>query len=96
MADAWPISESELERGFMQIDQVNTVAIDPYIDEFAEVSLDFPQEIHIGPGYAADLSSDEAALLMLVHELTHLAGENDNLEDFFQAVLRRVDSKLGY
>jgi hypothetical protein len=64
------------------IDSVNQVVLDWRLGDAAEVREENLTIIHIGPKYAASLTSDEEAILLLGHELTHVAARTGRLNQF--------------
>jgi hypothetical protein len=89
------IGDEELRRAERQIGAVDRVVLDDALDDTASVDDESPTEIHVGPGYALHLTSDEEALLLLAHELTHVAAYNNNLRPFIREVARVSESRAG-
>lgn len=68
------------------IASVRRVVLDVGLGNAAAVSEDDLSVIRIGPGYAAHLTSDEEAMLVLGHELTHVAARGGRLYDYIEGV----------
>lgn len=65
---------------------VRRVVIDTGLGYSAAVSEDDLTVIRIGPGYAAYLTSDEEAIQVLGHELTHIAARGGRMGDYMEGV----------
>jgi len=65
---------------------VNHLLIDRNLGDSAEVRDEDLSKIWIGPDYATDLSLDDEAILLLSHELTHVAVRNGRLNTFIDSV----------
>ncbi|MGB7924590.1 MAG: hypothetical protein WCF57_15220 [Pyrinomonadaceae bacterium] len=68
------------------IASVRLIALDPRLGDTAEVWDDNLSKIHIGSEYAASLLSDDEAMLLLGHELTHVAVRSGRLNQFIEHV----------
>lgn len=78
------LKTSGLSRESRLIASVRRVMIDPTLGDSAAVSEDDLSIIRVGPGYAAYLTSDDEALLLLGHELTHVAARGGRLQHFIE------------
>ena len=67
---------------------VRRVVFDASLGDSAAVSEDDLATIRIGPGYAACLTSDDEAILVLGHELTHVAARGGRLQQLIEGVSR--------
>jgi hypothetical protein len=61
---------------------VNRVVLDAQLGNSGAVWDERPREIRIGPLSAMHLTLDDEALLLLAHELTHVASRSGRLLDF--------------
>lgn len=77
-----------LSRERLLIEGVRRVVFDAGLGDSAGVSEDDLSTIRIGPGYAAYLTSDDEAVLLLGHELTHVAARGGRLQGFIEGVSR--------
>lgn len=91
LATDYGITASELQRAGHNIDGVQRVVLDARLDDMAEVDTEAPTEIHIGLEYAQYLSTNEETVLLLGHELTHLAASDDNLKRFIEMVAENAE-----
>jgi hypothetical protein len=66
----------------------NKIVLDPQLGYSTAVSDEWPGEIHIGPGYALFLTSDDDAVVVLAHELTHISARRHRLRDLISGVSR--------
>lgn len=70
------------------VTEVSRVVFDASLGSAAAVSEDDLSTIRVGPGYAAYLTSDDEAVLLLGHELTHVAARGGRLQSFIEGVSR--------
>ncbi len=77
---------SSLNKEARMIAAVNHLLIDRDLGDSAEVRDDDLSRIWIGPDYATDLSLDDEAILLLSHELTHVAVRTGRLNSFIDSV----------
>lgn len=82
------LKTSGLSRERRLIASVRRVMIDPSLGYSAAVSEDDLSTIRVGPGYAAYLTSDDEAVLLLGHELTHVAARGGRLQSLIESVGR--------
>jgi hypothetical protein len=68
------------------IASVRQVVLDRRLGDSAEVWDEDLSVIHVGPEYAVDLTSDDIAVFMLGHELTHVAARTGRLKQFIEEV----------
>lgn len=68
------------------ISGVRHIVLDPGLGSSAEVMDDDLTVIYVGPDYAAFLTSDDEAMLLLGHELTHVAARTGRLNNFIEDV----------
>lgn len=80
------LKSSGLARESQLIAAVRRVMLDPALGNSAAVSEDDLSVIRIGPAYAAYLTSDEEAMLVLGHELTHVAARGGRMNDYMERV----------
>lgn len=83
-----PLKRSGLLREKRLINAVNKIVLDPWLADTAEVSEDRLWEIRIGSDYAFDLISDDEAIFLLGHELTHVAARSGRLNQFIENVTK--------
>jgi hypothetical protein len=81
-----PLKRSGLSREKRLIDAVHKIVLDPSLADTAEVRDDRLSEIRIGPDYALHLISDDEAIFLLGHELTHVAARSGRLNQFIEHV----------
>lgn len=72
----------KLSREKRLIASVRRIVFDPRLGDSAEVWEEDLSVIHVGPVYAACLTSDDEAMLLLGHELTHVAARAGRLNGF--------------
>jgi len=77
-----------LSRERRLIASVRRVVFDPRLGDSAEVSEGDLTTIRVGPGYAAFLTSDDESILLLGHELTHVAARGGRLQHLLEGVSR--------
>ena len=80
------LKSSGLAREKQLIASVRRVVLDTGLGNAAAVSEDDLSVIYIGPGYAPYLTSDEEAMFVLGHELTHVAARGGRLGDYIERV----------
>jgi hypothetical protein len=90
-----PINSDGLTAAKRRITAVNRVVLDPRLGNSGEVWDARPREIRIGPAYAMHLTSDDDALLLLAHELTHVATWSGRLEGFVNSLADKVRFTAG-
>ena len=73
------------------INAVDLVILDKDLGSLAEVDEHYPREIRIGAEYALFLTADEEVILLLAHELTHVAIESDQLDPFIENIARKSE-----
>ncbi|MFL6228112.1 MAG: hypothetical protein ACJ741_04975 [Pyrinomonadaceae bacterium] len=69
---------------------VRRIVLDPRLGGAAEVREEDLSIIHIGPDYAAYLTSDDEAMLLLGHELTHVSARTGGLTHLIENVGARA------
>jgi hypothetical protein len=84
-----------LTRSQQKINKVDRVILDGALGGAAGVRDDRPREIRIGSGYAETLISDDEAVFLLAHELTHVAAETGELDGFVESVSRKAKVASG-
>lgn len=84
------LESSDLAQAVKYIEAVNSVVLDEDLDNVAEVDDEDPNKIHIGPEYALYLKADEESILLLSHELTHVAAWSDKLDPFIESAAERA------
>ena len=80
------LKTSGLSREERLINGVSKIVLDPGLGDAAEIWDDRLTEIRIGPDYALDLISDDEAMLLLSHELTHVAARGGRLDPLIENV----------
>lgn len=78
------LSSVDLEQIEKYITAVNSIMLDESLENVAEVDDEKPQEILVGAEYALTLTEDEEAILLLCHELTHVAVWSGRLAPFIE------------
>ena len=68
-----PVNSGTLAAAKRRISAVNRIMLDAQLGNSGAVWDERPREIRIGPVYAMNLTSDDETLLLLAHELTHVA-----------------------
>ncbi len=76
--------------GTRTVNRVRRVVLDRRLGGAAAVCDERPGEIRIGPNYAMDLTSDDEALFLLAHELTHVAAWSGQLRGFADVLAQRA------
>ncbi|MET0621969.1 MAG: hypothetical protein ABW250_03215 [Pyrinomonadaceae bacterium] len=84
-----------LSRERRLIASVRRIVFDAGLGNSAAVSEDDLATIRVGPGYAPYLTSDDEAILLLGHELTHVAARGGRLQHFFEGVSRVASQSAG-
>lgn len=82
------LKTSGLSRERRLIASVRRVVFDASLGDAAAVSEHDLTTIRVGPGYAAYLRSDDEAMLVLGHELTHVAARGGRLQRLIEEVSR--------
>lgn len=82
------VPSRQLSRAKEKIEKVDRVTLDPELVDSAAVRDDRPREIRIGWGYAETLISDDDAVFLLAHELTHVAAQTGGLDGFIENISR--------
>jgi len=95
LAADFRIPADELRQAEGYINRIEKVVLDRELGNSAEVSEDFPAEIHIGPSFALDLTTDEDVALLLGHELTHVATWGEGLSQFIDSVAQGAQRAAG-
>jgi len=80
------VQSSRLMKEARLIASVNHLVLDQTLSDSAEVRSEDLSKIWIGPDYATDLISDDEAVLLLSHELTHVAARTGRLHKFIDSV----------
>jgi hypothetical protein len=89
------LDNSDLEQVERYIQAVNSIELDESLDNVAEVDDAEPQKISIGPGYALNLTADEEAIMLLGHELTHVAAWSERLSPFIESAAQKARQVAG-
>ena len=90
-----PISSDGLKAMKRRITAVNRVVLDPRLGSSGQVWDERPWEIRIGPLYAMHLTSDDDTLLLLAHELTHVASWSGRLDGFVNGLADKARFTAG-
>lgn len=80
------LKTASLSREKRLIAAVRQVVLDPRQGNSASVWEEDLSIIHVGPDYAVHLTSDDEVMLLLGHELTHVAVRTGRLNDFIENV----------
>jgi len=80
------IKNPSLSKEAKLIASVKRVLLDPTLSDSAEVRSGDLTKIWVGPDYAAYLTSDDEAVLLLTHELTHVAARAGRLNAYINGV----------
>jgi hypothetical protein len=80
------LKTSRLSREKRLIAAVHRLVLDPSLGGSSEVRDDDLKVIYVGPDYAAFLTSDDETMLLLGHELTHVAARAGRLNFFIEDV----------
>jgi hypothetical protein len=80
------LKTSRLSKERRLITNVRRVVLDPAIGNAACVDEDDLTVIRVGPDYAVYLTSDDDAMLLLGHELTHVAARAGRLKRLIESV----------
>jgi hypothetical protein len=80
------VKTTNLSREKRLIAAVHRIVLDSSLSNAAVVREDDLSVIRISPDYAAYLVSDDEAMLLLSHELTHVAARTGRLNDFIEDV----------
>lgn len=85
-AGEFGVEASDLQQAEDNINAVDLVLLDKDLGNLSEVDEDYPREIRVGAEYALYLTADEEVILLLAHELTHVAVESDQLDPFIENI----------
>src|SRR5262249_44603987 len=75
-----------IERAARQLTAARRVSIDDHLGDTAMVDTRFPSAIRVGPECAEALVSDDLAIFIVAHELTHIANSSGDLRDLTKYV----------
>jgi hypothetical protein len=89
------LDHSDLELAARYIQAINTIELDESLGNVAEVDDEQQQKILIGAEYALNLTADEETILLLGHELTHVAAWSERLTPFFEISAQRARQVSG-
>lgn len=89
------LKTSALSREKRLIASVRRVVLDPGLGNAAGVWEGDLSTIRIGPGYTAYLTSDDETMLLLGHELTHVAARGGRLQALFEGAGRVARESAG-
>jgi hypothetical protein len=76
------LKSKRLSREKRLLASVRRIVLDPSLNNSAGVWEEDLTIIHVGPAYATYLTSDDEAMLLLGHELTHVAARTGGLNKF--------------
>ena len=82
--------KSDLSKERRLIASVTRIALDSKLGGSAEVCEDDLSVIHVGTEYAGYLTSDDEVMLLLGHELTHVAVRSGRLSRYIDEIGERV------
>lgn len=95
LAADYRIEPAEIRTAARHIEEVQTIVLDENLGDKAEVDDNEPTEIRVGTSYARDLTTDAETMLLLGHELTHVAARGGNLNAFVERVAQRAARLAG-
>jgi hypothetical protein len=72
------------------VNSIHNIVLDETLPNVAEVRDDKPSTIFVGFDYALDLVSDDEAVFLLGHELTHVAAWGDRLDSLIDRVSQQA------
>jgi hypothetical protein len=84
------LDDSDLEQAARYIQAINTIELDENLGNVAEVDDAEQRRILIGAVYALNLTADEETILLLGHELTHVAVWSERLTPFIDISAQRA------
>jgi len=88
------VKNPNLSKEAKLIASVKKVLLDPSLSDSAEVRSGDLTKIWVGPDYAAYLTSDDEAVLLLTHELTHVAARAGRLTAYIDRVNNTAHTDL--
>jgi len=83
------VPEAQIQEAVGRISSANRVLLDKRLNDSAMVDGSLPSEIRIGPLCAESLVSDDEAVFILAHELTHVGNSGGEL----QVLARRISGE---
>lgn len=89
------LNNSDLEQVWRYIQAINRIELDESLGNVAEVDDAVKDEIRIGAEYALNLTADEETIMLLGHELTHVAVWSERLNPFIEGSARRAQEVSG-
>jgi len=95
LAADYNIEPAEIRVAARHIDEVQTIVLDENLGDKAEVNDEQPTEVRVGTDYARDLTTDGETMMLLGHELTHMAVRGGNLNAFVEQVAQRAEHAAG-
>jgi hypothetical protein len=84
----YDFNPENLSRENALINAVNRIILDKSLGYVAAVQDKRLGEIRVGSGYAQFLTSDDEAVFLLAHELTHIAARNGSLKGLIETLSR--------
>lgn len=84
-----------LRRACARVEAVTDVRLNEELGELAEFDEAEPTQISVGADYARDLESDDEAVVLLAHELTHAAAADGDLDGLVEAVAAEAGQRAG-
>jgi hypothetical protein len=94
-AEDFHLASPDLKQAESYIRAVNSIVLDESLDNAAEVDDQDPQKIRVGPEYALHLTADEEIILLLGHELTHVAAWSERLDPFIERSAQKARQVTG-
>lgn len=94
-ASAYRVSPAARKQAALYLETVRSVVLERRAGALAWIDEDEPDVVHVGIGYAPDMTTDERAVFLLGHELTHVAALHGNLRDFIKDVTRTARERAG-
>ncbi|MEO5928539.1 MAG: hypothetical protein ABIR47_01285 [Candidatus Kapaibacterium sp.] len=89
------LADLDLSNATAYINAVDTLILDPALGGLAEVDIEYPGQIRVGPEYAVDLDIDDEVILLLAHELTHVAARDEHFLPIIDSVAEVVRRMAG-
>jgi hypothetical protein len=80
------LGELDLREAEEQINAIDSIVLDEGLYDWAEVDLNQPSVIRVGIVYAFYLSTNEEAIFLLGHELTHVAAWSSNIDRLMDSI----------
>ena len=86
------VAGTQIQEAVRRINSANRVLLDKRLVDSAMVDGSLPSEIRIGPVCAESLASDDEAVFILAHELTHIGNSRGELQALARQISREARS----